>query len=165
MVELANRLENWGCAPVIASRVIAADAPALLSLVSDLRGQQRLVAGVSPLLRPHASVGTIRTPRIVPVRVQLRGRDVLWITWLLSPSRGTTEVDLMAQFERRGPLTRLVALLGGRRWLRRHLDDTLSTIARRAHAAAENVADQELAAPRGAQLTPTRRTPGVREQL
>ena len=146
MAERANRLENRGCAPVIASRVIAADAPALLSLVSDSRGQQRLVAGVTRLLRPHASVGTIRTPRIVPVRVQLRGRDVLWITWLLSPSRGTTEVDLMAQFERRGALTRLVALLGGRRWLRRHLEDTLSAMARLAHDAAEDVREDKPAA-------------------
>ena len=145
MAEHATRLVNWGCAPVIASRVIAADAPALLSLVSDPRGQQRLVAGVSPLLRPHASVGTIRTPRIVPVRVQLRGRDVLWITWLLSPGRGTTEVDLMAQFERRGPLTSLLSLLGGRRWLRRHLHDTLSTMARLAHDAAEDVREEDRA--------------------
>lgn len=145
MAERATRFENWGCAPVIASRVIAADAPALLSLVSDSRGQQRLVAGVTRLLRPHACVGTIRTPRIVPVRVQLRGRDVLWVTWLLSPSRGTTEVDVMAQFERRGALTRLVAVLGGRRWLRRHLQDTLSTMARLAHDAAEDVREEDRA--------------------
>ncbi|HWI09082.1 MAG TPA: hypothetical protein VNT54_16385 [Solirubrobacteraceae bacterium] len=133
-----NRLMNWGCAPVIASRVIAADAPTLLSLVSDSRGQRRLVAGLSPLLRPHASLGTIRTPRVVPVRVQLGGRDVAWLSWLLSPSRGTTEVDLLAQFEQRGLLMRLALVLGGRRWLRRRLEETLCALARQAHDAAED---------------------------
>ena len=75
MVELAilallNRLMNWGCAPVIATRVIAADAAAVRALVADPNGQWRLVAGVAPLLRPHASVGTSASSRLVPVRVQ-----------------------------------------------------------------------------------------------
>lgn len=143
VLALLHRLENWGCAPVIASRVIAADAPTLLALVSDPRGQWRLVAGVPPLLRPHASVGTSRTRRLVPVRVQLRGRDVVWVTWFLSPSRGTTEVDLFAQFEARGLLMRVALVLGGRRWLRRRLEATLGTLARLAHAAAEDLHDVE----------------------
>lgn len=148
VLALLQRLTNWGRAPVIASRVIAADAPTLLALVSDPRGQWRLVAGVNPLLRPHASVGTSRTPRLVPVRVRLRDRDVLWVTWMLSPSRGTTEVDLVAQFEARGLLARLALLLGGRRWVRRRLQDTLQTLARLAHEAAEDVHDLERDAPR-----------------
>jgi hypothetical protein len=148
MVELAllallNRLMNWGCAPVIATRVIAADAAALTALVSDPNGQWRLVAGVSPLLRPCASVETSASSRLVPVRVRLGRRDVLWITWILSPRRGTTEVDLAAQLESRGLLARLALVLGGRRWLRRRLDATLNTLAALAHCAAEDLDDVE----------------------
>ena len=161
LLALMNRLMNWGCAPVIASRVIAADAPTLLSLVSDSRGQRRLVAGLSPLLRPHASVGTIRTPRVVPVRVQLLGRDVAWVTWLLSPGRGTTEVDVFAQFEQRRLALRLALVLGGRRWLRRRLEQTLRALARLAHDAAEDVGCVE---PAG-RVTRIERKSGVREQL
>lgn len=148
MVELAilallNRLMNWGCAPVIATRAIAADAAALRALVSDPNGQWRLVAGVSPLLRPHASAGTSASSRLVPVRVRLGGRDVLWITWILTPRRGTTEVDLAAQFESRGLFTRVALVLGGRRWLRSRLDATLDTLAALAHCAAEDLDDVE----------------------
>jgi hypothetical protein len=148
MVELAilallNRLMNWGFAPVIATRVIAADAAALRALISDPNGQWRLVAGVSPRLRPRASAGTSASSRLVPVRVQLGGRDVLWITWILTPRRGTTEVDLAAQLESRGLLARLALVLGGRRWLRRRLDATLNTLAALAHGAAEDLGDVE----------------------
>jgi hypothetical protein len=148
MIELAilallNRLMNWGCAPVIATRLIAADAAALRALVADPSGQWRVVAGVPALLRPHASVGTSASLRLVPVRVQLGHRDVLWITWILTPRRGTTEVDLAAQVESRGLLTRLALALGGRRWLRHRLDATLATLAALAHCAAEDVDDVE----------------------
>jgi hypothetical protein len=149
MVELAvlallNRLLNWGLAPVIATRVIAAGAPALLALVSDPSGQWRLVAGVPPLLRPHASVVPTRaSSRLVPVRVQLGRRDVLWITWILTPRRGTTEVDLAAQVESRGVIARLALALGGRRWLRHRLKVTLDTLATLAHCAAEDLDDLE----------------------
>ena len=148
MVELAvlallNRLMNWGRAPVIATRVIAADAPVLLALVSDPNGQWRLVAGVSPLLRPRANVATSASSRLVPVRVQLRGRDVLWITWILTPRRGTTEVDLAAQIESHGLFARLLLTLGGRRWLQHRLEVTLDTLATLAHCAAEDLDDVE----------------------
>lgn len=148
MVELAilallNRLMNWGCAPVIATRVIAADAAALRALVADPGGRRRLVAGVSARLRPHAGIATSASARLVPVRVQLGHRDVLWITWILTPRRGTTEVDLAAQLESRGLLVRLALVLGGRRWLRHRLEATLSTLAGLAHCAAEDLDDVE----------------------
>jgi hypothetical protein len=148
MVELAllallNRLMSWGCAPIIVTRAIAADAAALRALVSDPNGQWRLVAGVSPLLRAHAGVVASASARVVPVRVRLGRRDVLWITWILTPSRGTTEVDLAAQLESRGLLARLALVLGGRRWLRHRLDATLDTLAVLAHCAAEDLDDVE----------------------
>ena len=55
-------------------------------------------------------------------------RTALWATWILSAGRGTTEVDLALQFERRGLATRLALLLGGRRWLARRADDALARL-------------------------------------
>lgn len=142
MVELAflslrNRLMTWGCAPAIASRAILADAATLLAIVSDPGGQWRIVDGVSPRLRPTATVQPSASERVVRVRVQAAGHDVLWVTWLLSPRRGTTDVDLAAQTDSTSLFTRLVLLLGGRRWLRRRLEHTLNTLALIAHIAAE----------------------------
>jgi hypothetical protein len=146
MIELAlvvlwSRLMNWGCAPVIATRTVAADAPTLRAIVSDPASQWRVVAGVSALLRPHAHVVTTRSPHVVRVRVAAGRRAVLWITWLLAARRGTTEVDLVAQTESRGIFARLVLLLGGRRWLRRRLEATLETLGALAHCAAEDLDD------------------------
>lgn len=138
---LLNRLTNWGRAPVIATRVIPADSSTLHALVSDPGSQWRTVDGVHRLLRAHAQVGPRASARLVPVRVQLGSHDVLWLTWILSPSRGTTEVDLAAQVESHGVLARLTMLLGGRRWLRHRLEDTLSDLAVLAHRAAEDLDD------------------------
>jgi hypothetical protein len=143
VLALFNQLLNWGCAPVIATRVVAADACTLRALVSDPASQWRLVAGFSPRLRPRAQVGPNSSTRLVPVRVQLGRRDVLWITWILSPTRGTTEVDLAAQVESRGIFARLALLLGGRRWLRHQLETTLSTLADLAICAAEDLNDTQ----------------------
>jgi hypothetical protein len=41
---------------------------------------------------------------------------------MITPGRGTTEVDLVAQLESRSVAVRALMLLGGRRRLRRHLD-------------------------------------------
>jgi len=150
LLAVMNRLMNWGRAPVIATRSIAADTAALLALVSDPAGQGRIVDGVSSLLHPHAQVQPSRSSRLVTVRVRLGRRDVLWLTWLLTPRRGTTEVDLAAQPESRSVLARLVLLLGGRRWLRRRLEHTLSGLAALAHCAAEHVDDSE----RDAEIAP-----------
>jgi len=146
MVELTlltvmNRLMSWGRAPVIATRSIVADAATLLALVSDPAAQSRIVDGVSPLLHPHAHVQPSCSSRVVTVRVRLGRRDVLWVTWMLTPRRGTTEVDLVAQLESRSVLARLVLLFGGRRWLHHRLEHTLSSLAALAHGAAENIDD------------------------
>lgn len=140
---LLNRLTNWGRAPVIATRVIPADSSTLHALVSDPASQWRIVDGVHRLLRAHAQVGPRTTEHLVPVRVQLGGRGVLWLTWILGPSRGTTEVDLAAQVEGRGVLARLLLLLGGRRWLRHRVEDALDNLATLAHRAAEDLDDVE----------------------
>lgn len=140
---LLNRLYNWGRTPVIATRVIPADSSTLHTLVSDPASQWRMVDAVHRLLRVHAQVGPCTAKRLVPVRVQMGGRDVLWLTWMLSPSRGTTEVDLSAQIESRGLLARLLLVLGGRRWLRHRLEDTLDSLAVLAHRAAEDLDDIE----------------------
>lgn len=148
MVEIAalallNILHEWGRAPVIASRVVAADAETLHRLVSDPASQWRLVAGVSPLLAPRARLARSCHPRFVHASVSIGRRDALWITWILTPRRGTTEVDLAAQIDSDALLARLVAALGGRRLLRHHLDATLDTLAALALRAAEDLDDVE----------------------
>jgi hypothetical protein len=139
LLTLMNRLTNWGRAPVIATRSIVADAATLLALVADPAAQWRLVDGVSPRLHPHAQIQPRHSSRLVTVRVGLGRRDVLWVTWMLTPRRGTTEVDLAAQLESRSILARLVLLFGGRRWLRRRLEHTLSCLAAVAHSVAEDI--------------------------
>jgi hypothetical protein len=80
---------------------------------------------------------------VVTVGVQLRGRAALRVTWILTPRRGTTEVDLAAQLQSGFVLARLVLLFGGRRWLRRQLQRTLGALAALAHDAAEDIHDLE----------------------
>lgn len=159
MIELAflvllNRLTNWGRAPVIATRAIAADASKLLALVSDPAGERRIIDGIGLRLRPHAHVEPSRSERVVSVRVTLGRRDLLWITWILTPRRGTTEVDLAAQLESRAVLARLAMVLGGRRWLLHRLEDTLGALAALAHCAAEDLGDVK----RDAGVSPRSRT-------
>ena len=144
MIELAalavlNSIVNWGRAPASASRTVAADARTLCAVLSDPACQWRLVEGISPRLRPAACLGPVRPPRFVHASMRLAGRDALWITWILTPGRGTTEVDLYAQPESHTLLARLVLQAGGRRWLRRHLEATLGTLATVALRAAEAV--------------------------
>lgn len=142
---LLNRLMNWGRAPVIATRAIAADAEKLRALVSDPAAERRIIDGVGLRVPPRAHVEPSRSDRVVTVRLTLGRRDLLWLTWILSPNRGTTEVDLAAQLPSRALLARLLMVLGGRRWLRHRLEDTLRALAAVAHIAAEDVADVERA--------------------
>jgi hypothetical protein len=144
MIELAalavlNSIVNWGRSPETASRTVAADAGTLCTVLSDPACQWRLVEGISPRLRPSAHVGPCRPPRFAHSRVRLAGRDALWLTWILTPGRGTTDVDLYAQIESRTVLARLVLLLGGRRRLHRHLEAVLGTLAEEAVRAAEDL--------------------------
>ena len=136
---LCNSVINWGLSPVSATRTVAADAATLKSGVADQINHGRLVDGM--VLRPAARIEASRHPRFVHAMVRLGGRDALWLTWILTPGQGTTEVDLIAQLESRSVLARLAMLLGGRRWLRAHLERTLNVLATRAHRAAEEVDD------------------------
>jgi hypothetical protein len=165
MIELAfivllNRLVNWGLGPVIATRVVAADGDALHALLSDPANQWRLAASFArvaglrsadghcdarlrlPLgMRLHASlhVKPSRTGRLLTCEVLIGRRTVAWATWILTPDPGTTEVDLAIQPESRSLATRLVLLLGGRRWIARRLDTILATLATSAARAVEEV--------------------------
>jgi hypothetical protein len=138
LLALMNTLANWGTAPVIATRVVPADAPALRALLDDPGFQRRLVGRVSPLLHPQVQLSPHSGSRYVHATVRLRHRDVLWITWLLTPDRGTTELDLAAQLQPAGAGARLV-LLATRRRLRRHLAAVLDDVAGLARRAAEDL--------------------------
>jgi hypothetical protein len=144
MIELTilavlNLLMNWGRGPVIASRVVAADAILLRALLVDPASQARAVASVSALLRPGTHDATRGTARVIAVPARFGHRDVLWLTWILTPRCGTTELDLAAQLESEGLLARLALLFGGRRWLRHRLETILGNVAAAAHSATEDL--------------------------
>jgi hypothetical protein len=165
MIELSfiivlNHLVNWGLVPIIVTRPIAADGGALYALLSDPENQWRLatsftrVAALQPAgdrcdarlrlpfgLHVPASVQVkpSRRGRLVTCEIRFGHRTVAWATWILSPERGTTEVDLAIQFESRSLVTRLVLLLGGRRWIARRLDGVLATLAISSVRVAEDV--------------------------
>ncbi len=81
------------------------------------------------------------------MRARAGRRQVLRYTWILTPGRGTTEVDLAAQLETRGPVVRLMALLGGRRALRHRVESMLAQIACTTAEAAEQVVELRPAPP------------------
>ena len=135
LLVLLNRLTNWGLAPLIAARTVAADAAALHHFLSDPANQVRLVGdhprGIAARVYPTAS------GRVISVKLLRGGRTVLRATWILSAGRGTTDVDLALQFETRGLVTRMALVLGGRRWLARRIDTTLARLAQICARAAE----------------------------
>ncbi|MEA2243302.1 MAG: hypothetical protein QOD24_2858 [Solirubrobacteraceae bacterium] len=153
MIELSAlaflfRLMNLGCEPVIATRVVAADHRTLRRVLSDpasYDGEARV--------RPSSSA------RVVAVRVRFGRRRIVRYTWILSPGRGATEVDLAAQVESCGIVVRLALLLGGRRWLRRRLDAILATVASVAADGARPIEVAEIR--RSAASDPTRSTAGA----
>lgn len=163
MIELAflviwNRLMNWGLAPIIARRTVAADGDVLRAFLSTPADQWRLASSDVDVdaLRPaddrcdavlrfplgarvRASLSVEpRTGRVLTTEVKLRRRTVAWATWILTPDRGTTDVDLAVQLESRSLATRLGLLLGGRRWIARRLDATLATLATTSARVAEH---------------------------
>ena len=75
---------------------------------------------------------------------------MLWLTWILTPRQGTTEVDLIAQLESRSLLARFAMLLGGRRWLRTRLGRAVNVLGTLAHRAAEDLDDNQRHAPKAA---------------
>jgi len=165
MIEIAfiillNRLVNWGLRPIIVTRTIAADRGALHALLSDPANQWRLASSFARVvtlqpagdrcearlrlpfgLRIPASVQVrpSRLGRLLTSEIRVGRRTIAWATWILSPDRGTTEVDLAIQPESRSLVTRLVLLLGGRRWIARRLDTALATLAITSVRVAEDV--------------------------
>lgn len=148
MIELAllalfHRLMNWGLSPLIATRTVAADAADVHRFLSDPAHQLLLAGG-----RPHDGAARVRpssSERVVSVELMRGKRTVLWVTWILSAGRGTTEVDLAVQFETRGLATRLALVLGGRRWLARRVDAALGRLAQICARAAEHVSGAPVA--------------------
>jgi hypothetical protein len=139
MIELSAlafifRLINLGYEPIIATRVMAADLETLHAFVSDPANYDG-----------EASVRPSSSKRVVVVRVRYGSRRVVRYTWILSPRRGTTEVDLAAQVESHGTVVRAALLLGAKRWLRRQVETTLTSVSRLAAAAAEDVAAEPAA--------------------
>jgi hypothetical protein len=122
------RLMNLGYEPVIATRVMAADLDTLRAFASDPANYDG-----EALVRPSSSA------RVVVVRARYGPRRVFRYTWMLSPDRGTTEVDLAAQVESCGIVYRAALLLGAKRWLQRRLEATLATVSRLTVAAAERI--------------------------
>ena len=165
MIELAfvillNRLVNWGLGPIIVTRTIAADGGALHALLCDPANQWRLATNFARVRTPQPAddrcdarlrlpfgmrvpaslhVKPSRRGRVVRCEIRFGHRTVAWATWILSPDRGTTEVDLSIQIESRSFVTRLVLLLGGRRWIARRLDTVLATLANTSVRVAEHV--------------------------
>lgn len=134
---LLHRLMNWGVTPLIATRTVAADAAALHRFLCDPANQPRLLGG-----RPRGLAARTRAAasgRVITVELVRGDRTLLWLTWILSPGRGTTEVDLAVQFETRGLATRLALVLGGRRWLAHRIDAALGRLGRMCARAAEEV--------------------------
>jgi hypothetical protein len=134
MIELAAlalylRIANLGYEPVIATRAVCAGLDTLRAFLADPSNY----AGTARL-RPGSC------PEIVVVSVRFGPRRAVRYSWILSPGRGSTEVDLAVQVESRGPLVRLALLLGGRRWLRRRVEAMLAALARVTADAAEQVA-------------------------
>lgn len=154
MIELAflatwKRLINWGLAPIIARRTVAADAETLRTFLTSPANQWRLARGFVDVaaLQPageccdaalHLPLGarvpaslcvTARTRRVLAAELTVGRRTVAWTTWILTPGHGTADVDLAVQLDSRSLATRLALLLGGRHWIARRLDATLATLA------------------------------------
>lgn len=134
---LLNRLMNWGLTPLVATRTVAADASTLRHFLTDPANQLRLLRRVPRGLDVHVTPRA--KGRVVSVEILRGQRTALWATWILCAGRGTTEVDLAVQLETRGLATRLVLVLGGRRWLARRVDDALARLGQVCARAAEDI--------------------------
>jgi hypothetical protein len=134
---LLNRLMNWGLAPLIATRTVAADAGTLRHFLSEPANQLRLLRTVPRDVDVH--VQPRASGRVLCVEIVRGRRTALWATWILSAGPGTTEVDLAVQIETRGLATRLALALGGRRWLARQVDDALARLGQLCARVAEDI--------------------------
>ena len=99
----------------------------LHGLLSDPATQQRML----PAGRPRASltIKPSRSRRVITTELRIGNRTLAWLTWILTPARGTTWVDLALQPEQRGLVTRLALVLGGRCRIARTLERALATLA------------------------------------
>jgi hypothetical protein len=144
---LVKRITDLGRAPVVATRGIAADVSTLFRLASDPASQWRIIDGISRLLRPHAVVQPSDSKRLIFVRLYFGRRNILSITWMLSPRGGTTDARLSAELRSRSLLARLALMLGGRRWLQQHLEHILVALATLSHAESEDIHDTDIMLP------------------
>jgi hypothetical protein len=124
---LLFKITNIGYEPVISTRGVCADLDDLPDFLADANNYRGDVT-VRPPTRREVVVAFARVGH---------GRVVRY-TWILTPGRGTTEVDLVAQLETRGPALRMLMLLGGRRALCRRVDSMLAELARSTASAAEH---------------------------
>jgi hypothetical protein len=97
LTPLALALLNWGTAPVIATRTVAADARTVHALLSNPASQACLVAGVHPLLRPHVRPRKTSNPRFLHTHVQLGHRNMLWMTAMSSVRASSSRVAAPAR--------------------------------------------------------------------
>lgn len=146
---------GWMCA----KRTIAAEREPLFEFLSDLENHWLLAEGFVEELRidgppgrrdradvrlrgprglrrrARTSVLLSLAPRLMVGRAELGRRTVARVSWVLSAGRpGSTAVELSAVVERVGVLDAVVLLLGGRRWLERRLEATLTELAELAAA-------------------------------
>lgn len=159
MIELAflaifSRLMTWGLGPIIATRTVAADCDLVRALLSDPANQARLATNRPDVVAPKRGEQRCDVPfrlplgvtlqvkaptrRVLKTEVQLRGRTVAWVTWILAAGRATTEVDLALQLKSRSLASRLVVLFGARAIVRR-LDAALAALATASAHAAEDL--------------------------
>jgi hypothetical protein len=125
---LLFKITSIGYEPIISTRVVCADLDALHDFLADPANYRGNVT-----VRPPT-----RREVVVVFAHPGRGRVVRY-TWILTPGRGTTEVDLIAQLETRGPALRTLMLLGGRGALSRRAEQMLAGLGRSTATAAENV--------------------------
>lgn len=162
LLVLAQRLINWGYPPIFARRTVAADACVLNGFLANPENQWCLagsfadIVALTPVatrceaelrlacgVRCHASahVQPRRSARVLATELRLGRRIQIRLTWILTPARGTTEVDLAAQMQSRNLATRICLLLGGRRWIAARLSSTLALLATIAAYVAEDRVD------------------------
>ncbi|MDQ3849662.1 MAG: SRPBCC family protein [Actinomycetota bacterium] len=148
---------------VSASARVAADPEDVFAFLSDPANQRLLVkrfvemsgggtatdtpGGKGLVLRgPLGLRRNVRTEvhassscRLVAVRVRLGRRDDAWLTWILLPRGGETDVELTVEIEVAGALDRLRLTLAARRWLKRELQATLESLSRLVRSARDDV--------------------------
>lgn len=115
LLVIANRVGGRGPGPIIATRILAANGDVLRDHLCSPANQWRLASTFADIvaLRPagercdarlrlalgvrcHASLHVKANPAAGVLRTAVRVgfRTVAWVTWILTPGRGTTELDV-----------------------------------------------------------------------